>query len=35
MACTNFPIFLWGEILKTANYILNRVSNQECESNSL
>ncbi|CAL8992233.1 unnamed protein product [Prunus brigantina] len=25
MCCTNLPIFLWGEALKTANYILNRV----------
>ncbi|KAI5316461.1 hypothetical protein L3X38_036168 [Prunus dulcis] len=24
MSCTNLPIFLWGEALKTANYILNR-----------
>ncbi|CAL2260285.1 unnamed protein product [Prunus armeniaca] len=24
MCCTNLPIFLWGEALKTANYILNR-----------
>ncbi|KAI5325189.1 hypothetical protein L3X38_034263 [Prunus dulcis] len=25
MCCTNLPIFLWGEALKTENYILNRV----------
>jgi transposase InsO family protein len=25
MCCTNLPIFLWGEALKTANYVLNRV----------
>ncbi|KAI5316419.1 hypothetical protein L3X38_036126 [Prunus dulcis] len=25
MACTNLPIFLWGEVLKTENYVLNRV----------
>ncbi|BFG24650.1 hypothetical protein CerSpe_109240 [Prunus speciosa] len=25
MCCTNLPIFLWGEALKIANYILNRV----------
>ncbi|CAL9015427.1 unnamed protein product [Prunus brigantina] len=25
MCCTKLPIFLWGEALKTANYILNRV----------
>ncbi|KAI5344589.1 hypothetical protein L3X38_012466 [Prunus dulcis] len=24
MSCTNLPIFLWGEALKTTNYILNR-----------
>lgn len=25
MSCTNLPIFLWGEALKTTNYILNRI----------
>ncbi|KAI5347656.1 hypothetical protein L3X38_000543 [Prunus dulcis] len=25
MSCANLPIFLWGEALKTANYVLNRV----------
>ncbi|CAL2240845.1 unnamed protein product [Prunus armeniaca] len=24
MSCSKLPIFLWGEVLKTANYLLNR-----------